>query len=175
MRSSECRLVLLLKRILEQGDMVVGFETDWTSFIGSRGHVFLIKLCTQFGCLLIKLESNGSSNYHPLLKKFFANKDLVFAGVHIKKDVEKLEAYGYEIRNAVELSEMAAELYERPCLRAYGVKDLVTAVLSRHLHTIPYQVDFQSGAETTLTKEKMEHATAVTYAIYKTAKILLNL
>ncbi|KAL5837668.1 hypothetical protein ACOSQ3_014837 [Xanthoceras sorbifolium] len=176
-RGQQGRLELALKRFLEQGDMIVGFETEW-SFDAEEAQVCSLKLCTRDSCLIIPLISRY---YHRLLRKFFANKDIVFAGVHIKKDLEKMEKqHRLEIRNAVELSEKAAKVYESPCVSAYGVKDLVRTVLSRHCHTFsmsesPPQVDYHQEAETLDEKKKMEHATAVAYAIYKTAKILLNL
>ncbi|KAK3197805.1 hypothetical protein Dsin_021220 [Dipteronia sinensis] len=170
-------LDLFLKRFWEQGDMVVGFDTDW-SFGEYEAQVSLLKLCSQGNCLLIKLDGTRHSYFRPL-KELFANKDIAFVGVHIKKDLQKLEsAYGFEIRNAVDLGEMAANKYKRPCLGACGVSDLVTAVFKiQSNYVIPSmraaKVDYRV-AETLTEEKKMEYATALTYAIYKTAKLLLK-
>ncbi|KAK1581991.1 hypothetical protein Q3G72_010805 [Acer saccharum] len=171
-------LDLFLKRFWEQGDMVVGFDTDW-SFDEYEAQVSLLKLCSKGHCLLIKLDGTRYSYFRPL-KELFANKEIAFVGVHIKKDLEKLEsAYGFEIRNAVDLGEMAADKYKRPCLRALGVNDLVSAVFnSQYNYGIPKpmraaKVDYRA-AETLTEEKKMEYATAVTYAIYKTANLLLK-
>ncbi|KAK0599731.1 hypothetical protein LWI29_008089 [Acer saccharum] len=168
-------LDLFLKRFLEEGDMVVGFGTE-RSFANSEAQVSLLKLCTQVGCLLIKLGGVGGKNYFQLLRKMFANKDIVFAGVRIKRDLEKLEkCYGLEIRNAIDLCDVVEKTYgSRSTLNTCGVRDFIRFVWWKQFFPISMtHIDYW-GSETLTEDKKIECATVDAYGIYRTAKILLK-
>ncbi|KAK0601850.1 hypothetical protein LWI29_028048 [Acer saccharum] len=171
----EGRLNLFLKRFLEKGDMLVGFGTEW-SFANTEAQVVLLKLCTQVGCLLIKLDGERK-NYFQLLRKFLGNKDVVFAGVHIIKDLEKLEkCYGLEIRNAIDICqviEKSRNSHIGSTIKAYGVRDFVRDYWWKQYNSsTSTHIDYW-GEETLTEEKKIEFATVEAHAIYKTAKKLI--
>ncbi|KAK2649835.1 hypothetical protein Ddye_017324 [Dipteronia dyeriana] len=166
-------LAQFLERMYDHGgDMIVGFDTEWTSYYrGSEEtiRVRLLKFCNQDCVVLLDFAAYGYYVNH-----FFANDDIVFAGVHLNKNLEMLrKTWGstIDIRNAVDLSEMAADVLHQPRLTAFGVRSLATEVLGQPWKPRPYTLsmtcDPWSG---TLGYEKIECATIDAYATYMIAK-----
>ncbi|KAK1581427.1 hypothetical protein Q3G72_034662 [Acer saccharum] len=59
------------------------------------------------------------------LSRFFGNNDIVFAGVHMQKDLVMLQKrYKIEVRNFVDLSQLASKLFNRPRLSVCGLREL---------------------------------------------------
>ncbi|KAK0602222.1 hypothetical protein LWI29_031472 [Acer saccharum] len=170
-------LAQFLERMYDHGgDMIVGFDTEWTSYYSvseEKIQVKLLKFCNQGCVLLLDFAAYGYYVNH-----FFANDDIVFAGVHLNKSLEMLrKTWGrdIEIRNAVDLSEMAADVLHQPRLTAFGVRALATEVLGQPWKPRPYTLsmtyDPWSG---TLGYERIECATIDAYATYKIANKLLS-
>ncbi|XP_050222061.1 inositol phosphorylceramide glucuronosyltransferase 1 [Mercurialis annua] len=193
-------LYVLLQDMLKVGDMVVGFEMEW-GFKGcsSRSnsgryttehtshsdrsehhhvarkvehHIALLTLCTKLGCILIRLSPNYIS---PSLKRFFAIKDIVFVGVHIKEDVQKLrDSYGVVLRNAVELSDWAAKIQDHPRFIFYSARELANKILSTKFEPKPYTVLWSNWFDHNLSPEQIECAASDAYAAYKIGKKLMD-
>ncbi|KAJ7978154.1 Werner syndrome-like exonuclease-like protein [Quillaja saponaria] len=133
-------LQLLTVYIQDDKDAIVGFDTEWSLAQQSPGskveaRTTLIKLGTRYGCLLVTLEPLDrkltDKPMSAILNKFLMNKDIIFVGVHIKQDLEKLKRdFGIEVRNAVELSELAANVLREPRLLAYSIRGLAREVLA---------------------------------------------
>ncbi|KAK9906177.1 hypothetical protein M0R45_002836 [Rubus argutus] len=101
--------------------------------------------------------------------------DIVFVGVHVKEDVRKLkENFGVEVRNVVELSELAANALRKPRLVAYGPRELAREVLKVGLDQRPQNVMWMGWTAEFLTAEQIECATIDAYVTYKTGKKLLS-
>ncbi|XP_020540453.2 Werner Syndrome-like exonuclease [Jatropha curcas] len=193
-------LYLLLQDMIKVSDMVVGFEMEWGfkgrsySRSGSNSgkfseiclpsdkfehsqkkiehHIALLTLCTRLGCVLIRLSPNSIS---ASLMRFLAIKDIIFAGVHIKEDVEKLkEAYGIVIRNAVELSDLAAKIYDNPRFVFYSSRDLATKIVSIKFGPKPYVVLWSNWFDHNLSTEQVECAAVDAYCSYKIGKKLME-
>ncbi|KAJ0014354.1 hypothetical protein Pint_20347 [Pistacia integerrima] len=167
--SSKSRLNLWLKHMYEQGEMIVGFDTEWTFKhsdiyykIGVKVvKVALLKLCTQAGCALIKLRVTLIRDY-PFLKNFLINKDTVIAGVHIKEDINNLQSdFGTYIRNAVDLSDLAETVLHQPRLTAYGVRGLASRVLLKPWKPRPFNMANADWCATPLSDEQIKCATVM--------------
>ncbi|KAJ6291988.1 hypothetical protein OIU76_023977 [Salix suchowensis] len=171
-------LYILLQDMIKIGDMVVGFDIEW-GFKGSSSsrsgstsgrnsehhsqsdksehlprrvehHIAVLTFCTKLGCVLIRLSPNHIS---PSLKRFLSIKDILFVGVHIKEDLQRLRCVdGLVVRNAVELSELAAKIYDQPRLAAYSARELAYRIASL----------------------KIESATTDAYATYKIGKKIME-
>ncbi|CAI0433838.1 unnamed protein product [Linum tenue] len=112
-------LYVLLEDMIQRRNMLVGFATEWnlcrSGTAGLDHPIVMLKFYTELGCIL-----------------FMAFKDAIFAGVHIKEDLEKLRReYGIVVGNAVELSELAAAVMRKPALAAYGARELAGKVGNR--------------------------------------------
>ncbi|XVF06457.1 hypothetical protein REPUB_Repub06bG0049700 [Reevesia pubescens] len=89
-------------------------------------------------------------------------------------DVEKLRKhFRLEIRNAVELSELAADVLHQPRLRAFGLRGLASEVLLLPFKTRSSSMDPLFWV-TDLKTAEIECATTDAYAAYKTGKKLLG-
>ncbi|XWS57777.1 hypothetical protein CRYUN_Cryun09bG0202300 [Craigia yunnanensis] len=167
------RLNLILQHMVEHEDLVVGLDITWSP--SSSDHV-LLAFCTQIGCTLVRNMSGFPFRLpKELLKPFFDNKDITFVGVHIKEDVKKLrKLLGLEIRNAVDLSELAADVFHQPRLRAFGVRRLASEVL-----LVPFKTRSSGMARVNWTEAdpetyQIECATTDAYFAYKIGKKLLG-
>ncbi|KAJ9180001.1 hypothetical protein P3X46_008310 [Hevea brasiliensis] len=193
-------LYVLLQDMLSVGDMVVGFEIEW-GFKGYSStiprsssvkctehsshsdrsehhskkvehHIALLTLCTRLGCVLIRLSPNSISSS---LKRFLAIKDVTFVGVHIKEDVQKLkDAYGIVMRNAVELSDLAAKIYDHPRFVFYSGRELAGKILSIKFEAKPCTVLWSNWFDHNLNIEQIECAATDAYAAYKIGKKLME-
>ncbi|CAN1233958.1 Protein RISC-INTERACTING CLEARING 3'-5' EXORIBONUCLEASE 1 [Linum perenne] len=120
---------VLLKYMLQEKDMVVGFGTEWDCSQAYGEHkIAMLKFCTKLGCILVRLdpETNFLSES---VRKFLAFKDAKFVGVHIKDDLEMLHRYyGVVVKNPVELGEIlvSSSSYRSRSFLALGVKELAT-------------------------------------------------
>ncbi|KAK9906178.1 hypothetical protein M0R45_002836 [Rubus argutus] len=91
------------------------------------------------------------------------------------EDVRKLkENFGVEVRNVVELSELAANALRKPRLVAYGPRELAREVLKVGLDQRPQNVMWMGWTAEFLTAEQIECATIDAYVTYKTGKKLLS-
>ncbi|XVF06454.1 hypothetical protein REPUB_Repub06bG0049400 [Reevesia pubescens] len=105
---------------------------------------------------------------------FFDNMNIIFVGVHIKDDVKKLrKCIGLEIKNAVDLSELAADVLNQPRLRVFGVRRLASEVLLEPFMTSSSIIDRDCWIQD-LAKDQIECATTEAYAAYKIGKKLLG-
>lgn len=171
-------LYLITQKIRDGKDMVVGFDTEWSLVVMDDGRVeprvVLVKLFSCVGCVLIRLD-HKSGPVCPSLINFFMMKDIVFVGVHVKEDVRKLkENFGVEVRNVVELSELAANALRKPRLVAYGPRELAREVLKVGFDQRPQNVMWMGWTAEFLTAEQIECATIDAYVTYKTGKKLLS-
>ncbi|XP_021283100.1 uncharacterized protein At5g06450-like [Herrania umbratica] len=173
-------IYLLLEYAVENGDMVIGLDTEWcmkeiklgvfrTEY---RPRVGLLKLCSGFGCVLIRLENSASDS----LKRFFAVKDIMFAGIRMKEDLQNLrEEYGIIIRNAVDLSELSAKVLGQPQLSAYGVRELASKVLSIDIPPSRSLLSIWAiRSDSFPSLEQVESAATDAYATYKVGRRLLG-
>ncbi|KAJ6744288.1 3-5 EXONUCLEASE [Salix purpurea] len=193
-------LYILLQDMIKIGDMVVGFDIEWgfkgtsSSRSGSTSgrnsehhsqpdksehlprrvehHIAVLTFCTKLGCVLIRLSPNHIS---PSLKRFLSIKDILFVGVHIKEDLQRLRCVdGLVVRNAVELSELAAKIYDQPRLAAYSARELAYRIASLKVDSKPLNVLWSNWFEHTLSHEQIESATTDAYATYKIGKKIME-
>ncbi|KAI9186605.1 hypothetical protein LWI28_018960 [Acer negundo] len=100
--------------------------------------------------------------------------DIVFAGVHIQKDLDKLQKqYGFEVRNFMDLNQLAAarEKYQ-PRLSLCGVRELASYVLydyGMQSSSKFMRVRFSTGTQVENAAANPEDA----YVAYRMAKYLL--
>ena len=86
-RRDHC-LDMLLQKMCEHGDMVLGFDIEWPFLLSNDS---LLTLCSKFGCLLMKLNTGcGFFDGNLKLRRFLTHKDIIFAGVHLQEDVKRL-------------------------------------------------------------------------------------
>ncbi|XVF06458.1 hypothetical protein REPUB_Repub06bG0049800 [Reevesia pubescens] len=134
--------------------------------------VSLLKLCSELGCLLIRLENPASADDY--LKRFFAVKDIMFVGVRMKEDLQNLkDEYGIIIRNAVDLSELSAKVLGRPQLSAYGARELARKVLSLNIQPRSLMSIWTNRGDYP-TLEQIETAATDAYATYRVGRRLLG-
>ncbi|TXG67874.1 hypothetical protein EZV62_009149 [Acer yangbiense] len=89
-------------------------------------------LCNGVGCVLINLDQQDT-NHTSYLNNLLANDDVIFAGVHLKERLKQLrKTYGFEIKNAVDLSVMAASVLHQPRFGAYGVRHCECATVDAY-------------------------------------------
>ncbi|CAK7341201.1 unnamed protein product [Dovyalis caffra] len=193
-------LYVLLQDMLKIGDLVVGFDIEWgfkgssTSGSGSRSgrntehhsqsdkselltrkvehHIAVLSFCTRLGCVLIRLAPNHIS---PSLKRFFSIKDIMFVGVHIKEDLQRLRSvHDLVVRNAVDLSDLAAKIYDQPRFLVYNARELACKIASLRVDPKPLNVLWSNWFENTLSPEQIESATIDAYATYRIGKKLME-
>jgi hypothetical protein len=193
-------LDVLLQDMLKIGDMVVGLDIEWgfkgcsASRSGSTAsrhteqhsqpdksehlprrvehHIAVMTFCTKHGCVLIRLSPNHIS---PSLKRFLSIKDIMFVGVHIKEDLRRLRSVnGLVIRNAVDLSELAATIYDQPRFLAYNARELECKICSLKSDPKSLNVLWSNWFDHTLSPEQIESATIDAYATYKIGKKLME-
>ncbi|XP_031283876.1 Werner Syndrome-like exonuclease [Pistacia vera] len=167
----ESCLKRIFQNMCESGDMIIGFGTKWSHM---EPRVVLLKLCTQVGCVLVRLSRYNSGPSY--LKHFLSNEDIVFAGVHIKKDIKKLQKdYGIDIKNVVDLSELAASVLHQPRLLAYSVRGLASEVLLQPWKPRSWNmVKAAWYAVPLIDHEMIQCATVDVYVAYKIAKKLIG-
>ncbi|XVF42368.1 hypothetical protein PTKIN_Ptkin01aG0356500 [Pterospermum kingtungense] len=171
-----------LNHMSEHGDLVVGFDIKWLINSSSYENIpctptpaAILIFCTQIGCKLLRIKTSFDPQSLPLQHYFFDNKEITFVGVHIKDEIEKLRVCcGLEIRNAVDLSELAADVLHQPRLRAFGVRRLASEVLPEPFKTRPSSLNRVDWRSANLTKDQLECATTKAYAAYKIGKMLLG-
>ncbi|KAK1581368.1 hypothetical protein Q3G72_005480 [Acer saccharum] len=173
-----------LKQMYETSDMVVGFDMEWSSVLkncsdlSSETKVVLLKLCNGVGCVLINLDQQDT-NHTSYLNNLLANDDVIFAGVHLKERLKQLrKTYGFEIKNAVDLSVMAASVLHQPRFGAYGVRRLASDLLCQPWKPRPLSITDEKwklkDCYCRFNKDQIECATVDAYAAYKIAKRLLS-
>ncbi|KAJ0079654.1 hypothetical protein Patl1_23112 [Pistacia atlantica] len=152
------------------GDNVPEWSLKHSTDTGANEtQVVLLKLCNQAYCLLIKLDMSSTSIIEEL-SRLLVNKDLLFAGVNIQKDLELLrKGYGLEIKSYLELSELAAQIVHHPpqpqmfnqALKfcTYSIRGLASEILSQPLRPRPLCVAEADWSGSTLTEEQIEYAT----------------
>jgi hypothetical protein len=169
------------------GDKVVGFDTEYSlepKFSRDlNAHVVekriaLVKLCTQYRCILFRLDRDNVDYVH-LLKKLsalLANKDIVFVGVRKRDDLVKLRnEYGLEISNLVELSELVVVVLSDPALGTYGARDLASHLeVLRYLEPRNSILSLINWLDNSLNRQQVMCAVTDTYAAYKFGKKLLE-
>ncbi|KAI9184796.1 hypothetical protein LWI28_001128 [Acer negundo] len=100
------------------------------------------------------------------------------AGVHLKERLKQLrKTYGFEIKNAVDLSVMTASVLHQPRFGAYGVRRLASEVLCRPWKPRSLSIideDWTKEGDCKFNKDQIECATVDAYAAYKIAKRLLS-
>ncbi|TXG66125.1 hypothetical protein EZV62_007400 [Acer yangbiense] len=116
------------------GDTIIGFDTQW-SYVSGKDYkmetqIVQLKLCNGSFCLIVNPRDVGQVMLENL-GRFFCYKDIIFAGVHIEKDIFMLQKqYRFEVRNFVDLSQLAAKVFNRPRLSVCGVRELASEVLT---------------------------------------------
>ncbi|WRX24915.1 3'-5' exonuclease domain - like 5 [Theobroma cacao] len=168
-RRGHC-LDILLQKMCENGNMVLGFDIEWLS---QHSNDSLLTLCNQFGCLLITLGT-GRPNFISKPGQFLSHKDIIVAGVHLQGDVKKLwEKHRLEIRNVVDLSELAADVLHQPRLRAFGVRSLAHQLLLVPFKARPPSMIRIDNSKTGDVPQKLiECASTEAHAAYKIGKKL---
>ncbi|CAN1176414.1 Protein RISC-INTERACTING CLEARING 3'-5' EXORIBONUCLEASE 2 [Linum perenne] len=169
---------VLLMGMLEKNDMVVGFGTEWDCSQAYGEHkIAMLKFCTKLGCILVRLDPE--TNYvSESVRKFMAFKDAIFAGVHIKDDIEKLRHYyGVVVKNPVELSEIAANYRENKSFLALGVKDLASRT-GVNLFGSPgkpgVEVIMSNWRNVPLKFQQIQSATIDVYLAYRVGRKLID-
>ncbi|OMO84559.1 hypothetical protein CCACVL1_10768 [Corchorus capsularis] len=138
----------------------------------------VLAFCTHIGCAMTKISRFYGSSSNFFLKLFFDNKDITFVGVHIKDDIKRLEkCFGLQIRNAVDITELAADVLHQPRLRAFGVRKLASKVLLVSFQARSSSMDQDDctrNRNMQIIEDRIECATIDAYAAYKTGKKLLG-
>ncbi|CAN1792484.1 Protein RISC-INTERACTING CLEARING 3'-5' EXORIBONUCLEASE 1 [Linum perenne] len=200
----ECHLCLyiLLQDMFKLGDMVVGLDIEWgfksissssstsvsrSNSISSRTtnnipvdpqaseqYAALVTLCTKLGCVLIRLNPRHP-NLSPSLRKFLAIKEILFVGVHIREDLHRMKKmYGMIVRNAVELSDLAAKMNDHPRFLGFTARELCSKVCNMKHEQKPFVVFWSNWFDPTLSNEQVESATIDAYAAYKTGRKIME-
>ncbi|TXG66117.1 hypothetical protein EZV62_007392 [Acer yangbiense] len=84
---------------------------------------------------------------------------------------------GLEVRNSLDLSELAAQVLHQPLLKLHGVRELANKVLSKNLQPRQWSNivgDSWYEPSEDCTRGQIECATVDAYATYKIANKLLN-
>ncbi|XP_059669151.1 protein RISC-INTERACTING CLEARING 3'-5' EXORIBONUCLEASE 2-like [Cornus florida] len=158
--------------IAEGSQKMVGFDLQWRPKGDVKGfltpELLHLLLCTDVTCFVVHSRFLSNAN----LKKFLAQKEITFVGIHIAKDLAKLEHdYGIVFRNVVDISKHAANVLRRPRLRAGSVSELAYEVINLKLNEKPigavYDPFFPFGSGKT-----MEYAAIDAYASFKIGKKL---
>ncbi|CAN1176416.1 Protein RISC-INTERACTING CLEARING 3'-5' EXORIBONUCLEASE 1 [Linum perenne] len=172
-------LNVLLEDMVNRNNMLVGFDIEWdvcrTYDHRSRA---LLKFCTELGCLILRLQPNLPYPHNELtcVRKFLASKDIKFACVHLKDDLERLQRdYGIKVVNPVELSELAASVIGKPDLVACGARELASQVLGINFDPRPVDVFWSDLCNQSLAVELLENAAIDVYAAYKVAEKILDI
>ncbi|XP_059669068.1 protein RISC-INTERACTING CLEARING 3'-5' EXORIBONUCLEASE 2-like [Cornus florida] len=139
--SDEDKLESCLNELWAQRNKkIIVFDLLWKpGGISCKGRGFIpeivqLVLGTEYNFFFV--ESKFLS--YAILKNFLALKDATFVGIHIAKDLAKLENdYGIVFRNAVDISEHAAYVLRRPSLRVCGVSELASEVGNLELKEKP--------------------------------------
>ncbi|XWS58433.1 hypothetical protein CRYUN_Cryun08bG0033300 [Craigia yunnanensis] len=125
-RRDHC-LDMLLQKMCEHGDMVLGFDIEWPFPLSND------RRCQRLG-----------------------------------------KTFRLEIRNVVDLSELAADVLHQPRLRAFGVRSLAHEVLSVPFKARPSSIISVDRSRDHVTQEQIECASTDAYAAYKIGKKLLG-
>ncbi|KAK4855508.1 hypothetical protein QYF36_008072 [Acer negundo] len=162
---------------LQECETIIGFDTEWsyvsTGYDGRmETRIVLLRFCSSTSCLIVKLTDD-----HGVLEtlgSFLCNKDIVFAGVHIQKDLDKLQKqYGFEVRNFMDLNQLAAARQKfQPRLSLCGVRELASYVLydyGMQSSSKFMRVRFSTGTQVENAAANPEDA----YVAYRMAKYLL--
>ncbi|CAL1356771.1 unnamed protein product [Linum trigynum] len=138
-------------------------------------HAALVTLCTKLGCVLIRMNPKQLPSLSPSLRKFLAIKEILFVGVHIREDLHRMKKlYGVIVRNAVELSDLAAKMNDHPRFLGMSARELCSKVCSIKLEQKPFVVLWSNWFDPTLSNEQLESATTDAYAAYKTGRKMLE-
>lgn len=165
-------LTLIWEDMIDNEETVAGLDITWSQS-NSPDHGALLSICTQIGCVLVRLDGR----FVQVLEPFLDNKNITFVGVHIKEDVNRSIRKGLplEIRNAVDVDELAANVLNQPCLRGLGLGILATKVPSRpntsRSSTMARDRFTEPGS---LKMNEIRSLTTDAYTAYKLAKILLR-
>lgn len=157
-------LALIWEDMIEHEDMVAGLDITW-SHSYSLDHSPLLAICTRIGCVLV---GSFSYSYPQSLQRFLDNK---------KEDVHRSirNNLPLEIRNAVDVGELAADVLDQPRLRGLGLGKLATEVLK-----LPFMSRSSRMARVYCTElgrlkmNEIESLTTDAYAAYKLGKNLLG-
>ncbi|CAN1181893.1 Protein RISC-INTERACTING CLEARING 3'-5' EXORIBONUCLEASE 1 [Linum perenne] len=134
----------------------------------------LVTLCTKLGCVLIRLNPRHP-NLSPSLRKFLAIKEILFVGVHIREDLHRMKKmYGMIVRNAVELSDLAAKMNDHPRFLGFTARELCSKVCNMKHEQKPFVVFWSNWFDPTLSNEQVESATIDAYAAYKTGRKIME-
>ncbi|KAL9341798.1 hypothetical protein Peur_065123 [Populus x canadensis] len=172
-------LDVLLQDMLKIGDMVVGLDIEW-GFKGcsaSRSGSTASRHTEQHSQpdKSEHLPRRSPNHISPSLKRFLSIKDIMFVGVHIKEDLRRLRSVnGLVVRNAVDLSELAATIYDQPRFLAYNARELECKICSLKSDPKSLNVLWSNWFDHTLSPEQIESATIDAYATYKIGKKLME-
>ncbi|CAN1176412.1 Protein RISC-INTERACTING CLEARING 3'-5' EXORIBONUCLEASE 1 [Linum perenne] len=168
-------LKLMLTDMAKRRNMLVGFaiESKYDSF-SRKVQVTMVKLCTELGCILVRLNGSCGDYAWPHLRMVMGMKEPIFAGVHIKEGLKMLrEDHGIVVGNVVDLSELAARVMKKPSLVAYGARGLAVRVANANFDS-KYLFSSITTSVEPLSLEDIEYATIDVYAAYKVAEKILG-
>ncbi|KAB2058849.1 hypothetical protein ES319_A11G262400v1 [Gossypium barbadense] len=169
-------LDLVWEDMIEHEDMVAGLDVTWYQYYSSD-YILLLVICTRIGCVLIRFGGFIFGHLPQSLQRFLNNKNISFVGVHIKEDVNRSirNNLPLEIRNAVDVGELAADVLHQPHFRGLGLGRLATVVLEFPLRSRSSRMaQFYYTGFPWLEMNEIESLTTDAYAAYKLGKKLLG-
>ncbi|KAH1083353.1 hypothetical protein J1N35_023114 [Gossypium stocksii] len=167
---------LIWKDMIEHEDMVAGLDVTWYQY-NSLDYIPLLAICIRIDCVLIRFGGFIFGHLPQSLQRFLNNKNISFVGVHIKEDVNRSirNNLPLEIRNAVDVGELAADVLHQPRLRGLGLERLAAEVLElpfRSRSSRMAQVYYRGSLR--LEMNEIESLTTDAYVAYKLGKKLLG-
>ncbi|XP_059665700.1 protein RISC-INTERACTING CLEARING 3'-5' EXORIBONUCLEASE 1-like [Cornus florida] len=167
-QSDEAKLKRGLDRLwaclMREGNQkIVGFDLQWRNLGDILKSKLHLVLCTNVTCVIIDSKYLG----YEILKNFLALKDVTFVGIHIGDDLVRLKnLHGIVFRNVVDISEHAANIFERPRYKSCSLSELADEVSGLELKEKPASVAYHNLSK--------ECAAIDAYALFTIGKKLLG-
>ncbi|XP_031498620.1 3'-5' exonuclease-like [Nymphaea colorata] len=155
--------------------LVVGLDCEWKpNFIRgqSENKVSILQLCVGAKCLIVQLLYLNCSQS---LTRFLMHPAIVFVGVGIQGDVDKLRRdYGIEVGpQRFDLGELASSTMTRFDLRNMGLKILAREVLGLEISK-PRSITLSNWSVAGLTERQIEYACVDAYVSFAIGMRLLT-
>ncbi|KAG8372177.1 hypothetical protein BUALT_Bualt12G0039300 [Buddleja alternifolia] len=154
--------------------LIVGLDLEWApNFIRHQqpNPAATLQLCVGRCCLIYQLIH---SPYFPCrLIEFLSYSNHTFVGIEVKSDLEKLQR-DYRIGHnakAVDLRNLAADVYRRKDFKKAGLKSLARVVLGKDLEK-PKSVTMSGWDNRWLSQEQVQYACIDAFVSFEIGRIL---
>ncbi|XP_055819681.1 uncharacterized protein LOC129888724 [Solanum dulcamara] len=155
--------------------LLVGLDIEWLPcFNPEENHpVALLQLCVGRRCLLFQLLHKDA--VPGFLAKFLGDPNVMFVGVGVKGDAEKLlRDHKLFVANTVDLNRLALSFYGEEVYGKMGLKRMAKEVLGKVMEK-PLNVTLSKWDAEELVYEQVEYAAIDAFASFEIARNLFNL